>query len=313
MEQATIESLRRAGTATLCAQLWGHGLRSVVLRGVRGSMPSPRPQTARYGGNTSCVEVRAVPGSVCVLDAGTGIRAVDGTASDLRRVDVLLTHLHMDHILGLGFFRALYEPGLEVHLWGPPSATQSLHARLTRYLSPPLFPVRLRDLPCKLLLHDAPRGSFDLPGATVTADLVCHPGPTVGYRIEADGATLAYIPDHEPALADGVFPGRPDWISGFPLMAGADLLVHDAQYTDEEYAAHVGWGHSTIAQAMRLAEAAGVATLSAFHHDPGHNDAQLDRLFAIAAAERDWSFELAPACEGTTLPLGRQAAGAVPA
>ena len=131
---------------------------NVVLRGVRGSLPSPRPATARYGGNTSCVEVRAEPGCVTVLDAGTGIRAIDGKASELHRVDVLLTHLHMDHILGLGFFRALYQPGLEVHLWGPPSATQSLHARLTRYLSPPLFPVRLRDLPCRLELHDAPRG-----------------------------------------------------------------------------------------------------------------------------------------------------------
>src|SRR5437899_2495386 len=106
---------------------------NVVLRGVRGSLPSPRPATARYGGNTSCVEVRAEPGCVTVLDAGTGIRAIDGKASELHRVDVLLTHLHMDHILGLGFFRALYQPGLEVHLWGPPSATQSLHARLTRY------------------------------------------------------------------------------------------------------------------------------------------------------------------------------------
>ena len=287
----------------------------VTFWGTRGSLPSPRPSTIRYGGNTSCVSLRLADGSDIVLDAGTGIHRLGGFGTATTRVDVLLSHLHMDHIIGLGFFSALFQPDLEVHLWGPPSATLGLHARLSRYLSPPLFPVRLRDLPCKLVLHDAPRGSFDLPGATVTADLVCHPGPTVGYRIEADGATLAYVPDHEPALADGAFPGRPDWISGFPLMAGADLLVHDAQYTDEEYAAHVGWGHSTISQAMRLAEAAGVATLSAFHHDPGHNDAQLDRLFAVAASERDWSFELTPACEGATVPLGRQGTGvgAVPA
>ena len=218
---------------------------NVVLRGVRGSLPSPRPETARYGGNTSCVEVRAVPGCVTVLDAGTGIRAVDGKSAELARVDVLLSHLHMDHILGLGFFRPLYQPGLEVHLWGPPSATQSLHARLTRYLSPPLFPVRLRDLPCRLELHDAPRGPFELPGLEVTADLVCHPGPTLGYRLEDDrGGVLAYMSDHEPALGGGELGGSPEWTSGYDLARGADVLIHDAQYTDEEYPAHVGWGHS---------------------------------------------------------------------
>ena len=274
--------------------------------GTRGSLPSPRPGTARYGGNTSCVEVRSADGSVVILDAGSGIHRLTDFGPGVRRVDVLLSHLHMDHILGLGFFGALFEPDLEVHIWGPPSATLDLRARLSRYLSPPLFPVRLADLPCRLVLHDAPRGTFELPGdVTVTADLVCHPGPTLGYRIAADGATLAYIPDHEPALGDPDFLDAVEWTSGFPLMTGVDLLIHDAQYTDEEYAAHVGWGHSTIRQAMVLAEAAGVATLAAFHHDPGHNDNQLDRLYSAAAAERDWPFELAPAREGTTLTLGK--------
>jgi ribonuclease BN (tRNA processing enzyme) len=273
--------------------------------GTRGSLPSPRPGTARYGGNTSCVEVRTVDGSVIVLDAGSGIHRLSDFGGDVGRVDVLLSHLHMDHILGLGFFGALFQAEMEVHIWGPPSATLDLRARLSRYLSPPLFPVRLADLPCKLVLHDAPRGTFDLPGATVTADLVCHPGPTLGYRIAADGATLAYVPDHEPALGDSDFLAVVEWTSGFPLMAGVDVLIHDAQYTDEEYSAHVGWGHSTIRQALALAEAAGVGTLAAFHHDPGHNDSQLDRLYAAAAEERDWSFELAPAREGAALTLGR--------
>lgn len=273
--------------------------------GTRGSLPSPRPGTARYGGNTSCVELRTANGSVIILDAGTGIHRLADVGADVRRVDVLLSHLHMDHILGLGFFDALFQPHLEVHIWGPPSATFDLRARLSRYLSPPLFPVRLSDLPCRLVLHDAPRGTFDLPGATVTADLVCHPGPTLGYRITADGGTLAYIPDHEPALGDSGFLDAPDWTSGFSLMEGADVLIHDAQYTDEEYPAHVGWGHSTISQALALAEAAGVGTLAAFHHDPSHNDNQLDQLYAAAAEERAWSFELAPAREGTTHTLGR--------
>jgi ribonuclease BN (tRNA processing enzyme) len=276
--------------------------------GTRGSLPSPRPGTTRYGGNTSCVEVRTGDGSVVLLDAGSGIHRLADFGAGTTRVDVLLTHLHMDHILGLGFFGALFQPDLEVHIWGPPSTTLELKARLSRYLSPPLFPVRLTDLPCKLFLHDAPRGTFDLPGASVTADLVCHPGPTLGYRLEADGATLTYIPDHEPALGDTAFLSSTDWTSGFSLMTGVDLLIHDSQYTDEEYPAHVGWGHSTISQTMALAEAAGVGTLAPFHHDPGHNDVQLDRLFSSAMEEKDWSFEFSPAREGTTLTLGRHAA-----
>ncbi len=280
----------------------------VTLWGTRGSLPSPRPGTARYGGNTSCVELEMADGSVVVLDAGTGIHRLPDFSSRTGRVDVLLSHLHMDHILGLGFFGALFQPELEVHIWGPPSTTLDLHGRLTRYLSPPLFPVRLRDLPCKLLLHDAPRGTFDLPSASVTADLVCHPGPTLGYRIEADGATLAYLPDHEPALGAESFPQQPEWTSGFDLMAGVDLLIHDAQYSESEYPSHVGWGHSSICQAMSLAEMAGVDQLVAFHHDPNHNDSLLDRLFAEAAGWRDWPFELIPAQEGSRLTLGRQPA-----
>ena len=269
---------------------------NVVLRGVRGSLPSPRPETARYGGNTACVEVRAEAGTVCVLDAGTGIRAVDNPTGDLRRVDVLLTHLHMDHILGLGFFRPLYQAGLEVHLWGPPSATQSLHARLTRYLSPPLFPVRLRDLPCRLELHDAPRGPFEVPGLSVTADLVCHPGPTLGYRLEGgQGGVLTYISDHEPALSDGAVFDRPGGTSGFHLAKGADVLIHDAQYTDEEYPDHVGWGHSSISHALAFAELTDVSRLIPFHHDPDHEDQLLDALYARAGRHR---FEVIPAREG---------------
>jgi ribonuclease BN (tRNA processing enzyme) len=259
------------------------------------------------------VELRAGDGSVVMLDAGSGIHRLSDFGSGVTRVDVLLSHLHMDHILGLGFFGALFQPDLEVHIWGPPSATLDLRARLSRYLSPPLFPVRLADLPCRLELHDAPRGTFDLPGATVTADLVCHPGLTLGYRVAADGAVVAYIPDHEPALGTDLpngsaFLQSPEWTSGFSLMAGVDLLIHDAQYTDDEYPAHVGWGHSTIGQAMALAEAAGVGTLAAFHHDPSHNDSQLDRLFSAAVEERDWSFHLSPAREGNSVTLGRHPA-----
>jgi phosphoribosyl 1,2-cyclic phosphodiesterase len=256
----------------------------VLFRGTRGSLPSPRPETARYGGNTSCVEVRAAPGCVSVLDAGTGIRNVDRNDS-ARRVDVLLTHLHMDHIIGLGFFRPLYREDLEVHVWGPPSTTESLHARLTRYLSPPLFPVRLRDLPCRLELHDAPRGTFEVPGLTVTADLVAHPGPTLGYRLEGPGGVLAYLPDPEPTLGAATFPDDARWTSGFDLAEGADVLIHDAQYTDEQYLTHIGWGHSAISHALSMAQRAGAQRLVGFHHDPDHEDDTLDGLYAEAAVD----------------------------
>jgi ribonuclease BN (tRNA processing enzyme) len=208
----------------------------------------------------------------------------------------------MDHILGLGFFRPLYQPGLEVHLWGPPSATQSLHARLTRYLSPPLFPVRLRDLPCRLELHDAPRGAFELPGLTVTADLVCHPGPTLGYRLEgAGGGVLTYLSDHEPALGTGTVSGPPEWVSGHALAQRADVLIHDAQYTDEEYPAHVGWGHSSVSHALAFAELAGVRCLVPFHHDPDREDQALDAIYAAAARGR--GIDVQPAREGTELEI----------
>jgi phosphoribosyl 1,2-cyclic phosphodiesterase len=276
----------------------------VTLLGTRGSLPAPGPDTSRYGGNTSCVEVRTTPDSLLVLDAGTGIRRLGEPDPTLARVDVLLTHLHMDHIVGLGFFRALFRPDLEVHIWGPPSTTQDLHARLTRYLSPPLFPVRLRDLPCRLSLHDAPRrGTVELPGVSVTADLVCHPGPTMGYRLTSNGATLAYLSDHEPALGATAFPRSPNWTSGYDLAAGADVLIHDAQYSEDEYAARVGWGHSSVRQALTFAEMTEVGCLVAFHHDPDHGDDTLDRLHAEAAALKS-PFEVVFAAEGTSFDVG---------
>ena len=142
----------------------------VTPYGVRGSLAAPGPATARYGGNTSCVRVTGPDGAVLALDAGTGIRSLAlELPPGLRRVDVLLTHLHMDHIIGLGFFGPLYHPGMEVHIWGPASATLSLEARLRRYLGPPLFPVLLRDLPCRLELHHTGRGRFAIASPQVVS------------------------------------------------------------------------------------------------------------------------------------------------
>lgn len=272
----------------------------VKLWGTRGSLPTPGAQCSRYGGNTACVEVRAHPEAVVVLDAGTGVQHLGSEIDEsVARVDILLTHLHMDHIIGLGFFDVLRRPGLEVHLWGPASATLNLRGRLSRYLSPPLFPVRIRDLECRLFLHDVPITTFELPGLRVTCDLVGHPGPTVGYRLDDGDAVVAYLPDHEPALGARSFPEEPRWTSGFALAHNADLLLHDAQYTDEQYDARVGWGHSTVRHAVAFAQHVDAVELVAFHHDPSHSDDALDRLFEAVDDPR-----VTPAREGAVFTVG---------
>ncbi len=276
----------------------------VRLWGTRGSLPTPGAAHAGYGGNTSCVSIVSEDQRyLTVLDAGTGIFALgEDLPPDLERIDILLSHLHLDHILGLGFFSALQHPGLDVHIWGPGSTVLSLQARLSRYLSPPLFPMRLRDVPCRLSLHDVPHGRFDVPGLVVTAALVCHPGPTVGYRVEDGNAAVAYLSDHEPALGSRAFPEATVWTSGYDLAVGVDLLIHDAQYDDGEYGTHVGWGHSSVTQALTLARLAGVRHVIPFHHDPGHDDATLDRIYS--ESERSSSALLVTAArEGASFSL----------
>ncbi len=272
----------------------------VTLWGTRGSLASAGPETVRYGGNTSCVAVEGPEDALLVLDPGTGIRRLGAVVGKARSIDVLLTHLHMDHIQGLGFFEPLYRPDIDVHIWGPPSTTQDLRSRLTRYLSPPLFPVWLRELP-RVILLDVPLGSFTIGALRVDAALVSHPGPTVGYRISDGRVTVAYIPDHEPALGCRKFPDAPAWTSGFDLAAGADLLIHDAQYADEDYPAYVGWGHSSLSQAIAFGALAGVKRLIPFHHNPSYSDERIDRL--IAQAPAPISLELIPGTEGLTLSL----------
>jgi phosphoribosyl 1,2-cyclic phosphodiesterase len=276
----------------------------VTVWGTRGSQAAPGPDTVRYGGNTSCVEVETVADARVVLDAGTGLRRVGlALEPEVRRVDILLTHLHMDHIQGLGFFTPLFRRGFEVHIWGPGSATDNLRRRLTRYMSPPLFPVRLPELPCQLQLHDLNEEPIDVPGLTIRTALVCHPGPTVGFRLEGDGGSLAFLPDHEPALASRRFAEAPEWCSGLELAAGVDVLLHDAQYTEAEYAERVGWGHSTLQHALAFARLARVKQFMPFHFDPAHDDDTLDAHFASAIAGNTERFTIVPAREDATFDV----------
>lgn len=277
---------------------------NVTLWGTRGSLASPGPDTQRFGGNTSCVEVRGDEGTVLVLDAGTGIRRLGmSIPPTVRRIDILLTHLHMDHIQGLGFFMPLYDRSREVHIWGPASPTLGLRARLARYLSPPLFPVTLRELPCSLHIHEAPFADQEIGEFRVRSDSVIHPGPTVGYRISSARSTVTYIPDHEPALGSKHFPESPEWTSGHRLAEGADLLIHDAQYSATEYSRHVGWGHSSIKQTLQFAEQSGVGHLVPFHHEPSRDDVSLELMVSQAVREARPQFNVTTAAEGAVFEL----------
>jgi phosphoribosyl 1,2-cyclic phosphodiesterase len=248
--------------------------------GCRGSLAAPGADTVRYGGNTSCVEVRLESGDTVILDAGTGIRPF-GATLDLasgRELHILLTHLHLDHLQGLGFFRPLFRSDANIHIWGPASPVQDLAERIAIYLSPPLFPVRLADVPAAVTFHNAPEDPVEIGSATIRAGNIKHQGPTVGYRVEENGRTLAYLPDHEPSLGINLEDQPPSWISGHDLAQRADVLLHDAQYGDDEYPQHVGWGHSAIDHVLDFALKASVGSVVLFHHDPYHTDDELDEL-----------------------------------
>jgi phosphoribosyl 1,2-cyclic phosphodiesterase len=262
---------------------------NVKIWGSRGSIPAPGPETARYGGNTSCVQVTLDDGRLLVLDAGTGIRGLGmalATATEPIRVDILLTHLHLDHIQGLMFFAPCFRADSEVTIWGPASPEASLEDRIARYISAPLTPIEVRELPCGMSFRDAPTTEWEIGPALIHAATVTHRGPTLGYRICEHGRSVCYIPDHELGLAGPLAELEPEWISGFDLARDASLLLHDCQYTDAEYAEHLGWGHCSLSDALTFASRTGAETTMLFHHDPLHSDAMLDEM--LAGAQGRW-------------------------
>jgi phosphoribosyl 1,2-cyclic phosphodiesterase len=260
---------------------------SVRYWGARGSIPVPRAEMALHGGNTSCVELTLSDGTEVILDAGTGITDLGRARRDGGPVHLLLTHLHLDHIQGLMFFAPCFRSESKITIWGPSSPEASLEERIGRYISAPLSPVEVRELPCDVNFRDTPAIEWEIGPASIRAEAVTHRGPTLGYRITDADTTLTYISDHEPGLGAALETLEPEWISGFDLARDADLLIHDCQYTDEEYPEHIGWGHSRIDDTLTFANRVGARRLLLFHHDPLHADDFLDEFHATA--RRRWA------------------------
>ncbi|MGB5228895.1 MAG: MBL fold metallo-hydrolase [Eudoraea sp.] len=270
----------------------------IKLHGTRGAYPTSSKETQKLGGNTPCIELIAGEERL-ILDAGTGILNIDFDSyytSD--RIDILLTHLHMDHIQGLGFFKPIFDPKKEVHIWGPGGSSYPLKDRLNRFLSPPLFPIMLRDIPCKLVIHELPNKPFKLGKFLISSKFVSHPGPTVGFRIQVGSKSVTYIPDHEPILCSPQLYKEDKWISGFDLCKNTDLLVHDSQYSPGEYENKVGWGHCSLEIAAELSARAKVKSLVMFHHDPAHTDTDRTKIFKKFINTHTYDFPIELAVQG---------------
>jgi phosphoribosyl 1,2-cyclic phosphodiesterase len=289
--------------------------------GTRGSIATPGPQTVRYGGNTSCVEIRSEAGTLLVLDCGTGARLL-GQALMAERAatggslegSLLIGHTHWDHIQGLPFFAPLFDPDGRWQLYGPRGLGRSLAETLAGQMEYQYFPVSLDHLGGGVSYHDLVEGTFDVGDVSITAQYLNHPALTLGYRIEADGVSVVYAADHEPfdrELAGGgdLLAGRDD-ADHVAFLRDTDLVIHDAQYTAAEYPAKAGWGHSTMEYVVDAAALGGARRLLLYHHDPLRDDDAVDALVEQArarAAARGYRGEIDAAAEGAVVDLGRRA------
>lgn len=288
--------------------------------GTRGSIATPGPDTVRYGGNTSCVEVTTASGVRFIIDSGTGIRGLGldwlkNTKPPLQ-ASILIGHTHWDHIQGFPFFAPIFIPGNEFSVYAPQGGGRSLRAIMAGQMEFTYFPVDLEQLPAKLHYFDLGEGTYDIGGVQVHSQYLNHPASTLGYRIEADGGAVVYMADHEP-FSDQLWildsePGKMESIlhegdrRHARFMTGADLVIHDAQYTPGEYPSKKNWGHSTYEYAAGVAAAAGVRKLALTHHDPGHNDDFLDNVEKLAGELADsWGSPLQVICarEGATVDI----------
>ncbi len=282
----------------------------ITYYGVRGSCPCSSDEHRRYGGNTSCVLVEAVGEPPLILDMGTGMRALGvdlaGRCAEPGAplgANVLLSHLHYDHVLGLPFFGPMHDVGSTLDIYGPAQDGSSLHDVLASAVQPPFFPVGIVDFKGSVRFHDlSDPVDFQLGGLCVTVRSVPHFERTLGYRIEFEGEVLTYLSDHQ-APADG------DTVDDnvVELCRDADLVIHDAQYTEEAFRNRPDWGHSTASYAVKVAQAAGARRVDLFHYDPSLTDDVIDELLSAAgdlAAGGEHPVEVRAAAEGTCVTLG---------
>jgi len=280
----------------------------ITYFGVRGSCPTSSDQQRRYGGNTSCVLVEVDGEPPLILDMGTGLRALGHhlnvplvAAGRPLRANALLTHLHYDHVLGTPFFPPMRDPGALLEIYGPAQVPGSLQETMAGMVKPPFFPVHMADFRGELRYHDlGPDDRFALGGIAVTVRTIPHIGNTLGFRIEADGVSVAFLPDHQAPLDRTTVDE-----AVLDLCHEVDLLIHDSQYTEDEFVDLFDWGHSTPAYAVHVATRAGARRLDMFHHDPGHTDRQIDAMVRAARkiAQSVGKVEVAAAKEGTTVEL----------